>query len=520
MKTILTLATLLLSLEMAAADTLFVTNQGVNTLSSFDESGNSTAYSNPYLIGPSGIAIDRSGNLFIATNANTIEKFSSTGVHLFTFASVGLNQPMALAFDREGNLYAANFAGGTVEKFSPSGSGTTFATITRPAGLAFDSLGNLYVSTFSNLIEEFSPTGADLGVFTSSNLLNPEGLAFDSLGNLYASNNAANTVVKFSPSGAPLGLVAAGLSGPAGLVFDSLGNLFIVNSHSATLTRIDPDGTASVFATTQFLPAFIAIQVPPRLANISTRGQVLTGDEVLDAGFIIVGEGVKNILIRGLGPSLTQAGVTNTLADPILELHDGTGAVVAINDNWQQTQAAEISATGIPPGDPAEAAMVETLAAGSYTVIERGKNNGTGIGLVEVYDLDWASGPELANISTRGFVGTSNQVMIAGFIVSARTGGSSTVLARALGPSLGTAGVVNPLSDPVLELRDGDGNLIASDDDWQTTQAAAITATGIPPTNPTEAAIVATLMPGNYTAIESGKNGGTGVGLVEVYRLP
>ena len=259
------------------------------------------------------------------------------------------------------------------------------------------------------------------------------------------------------------------------------------------------------------------MQTPPQLANISTRGQVLTGDDVLDAGFIVTGSGSKQLLIRGLGPSLTGAAVSGALADPILELHDSSGAVLATNDNWKQTQQSEIEATGLAPSFDVESAIIVTLNAGSYTVIERGVNGDTGIGLVEIYDRAAGFGPELGNISTRDFVGAGNDVMIAGFIVSGRSGGMSEVLVRGLGPSLGKDGVSDPLADPVIELHDGNGNIVASNDDWMTTQGAQISATGLAPDDPAEAAILINLAPANYTAIESGKNGGVGVGLIEVY---
>jgi trimeric autotransporter adhesin len=152
-------------------------------------------------------------------------------------------------------------------------------------------------------------------------------------------------------------------------------------------------------------------------------------------------------------------------------------------------------------------------------VIERGKLDTTGVGLVEIYDLGAAFGPELANISTRGFVDTGSNVMIAGFIAASSTGGSGEVIVRALGPSLGSVGIADPLADPMLELHDSNGTLIAANDNWKTDQELAIEATGIPPTNDAESAIVATLAPGAYTAIVSGKDNGIGVGLVEVYNL-
>ena len=334
-------------------------------------------------------------------------------------------------------------------------------------------------------------------------------------------NNGSNTIQVFSPSGADLGpLPTVGLSGPIGLAFDSDGNLYVVNNLTSTIEQITPDGTESIFATTGFSPAFIAVQNTATLVNISTRLNVLTGDNVLDGGFIVVGSGFKHVLIRGLGPSLASAGITGALADPIIELHSGTSnVIIAENDNWMKNQKAEIEATGLQPSNDAESALIATLAAGAYTVIERGKQDTTGVGLIEIYDLDAGVGPELANISTRGFVDTGSNVMIAGFIVASTTGGSSQVIVRALGPSLGNFGVANPLADPVLDLYDANGMLIASNDNWQSDQEAEIDATGLQPSNDAEAAIVITLAPGAYTAIESGKNDGTGVGLVEVYNL-
>ncbi|HEY1583365.1 MAG TPA: hypothetical protein VGF73_09745, partial [Chthoniobacterales bacterium] len=280
------------------------------------------------------------------------------------------------------------------------------------------------------------------------------------------------------------------------------------------------DGTASTFATTGFSPAFIAVQKPPTLVNISTRLNVLTGENVLDAGFIISGSGTKRVLIRGLGPVLSDFGVEGALADPIIELHDASnGNLLAENDSWKNNQQTEIAATGLAPTNDAESALIATLSAGAYTVIERGKSDTTGVGLVEVYDLGAGFGPELANISTRGFVDTGNGVMIAGFIVASSTGGTGQVIVRGLGPSLGDFGISDPLADPKLELHDGNGNLIASNDNWKSDQESEIEATGLEPSKDAEAAILTTVAPGAYTAIESGVAGGTGVGLVEVYNL-
>ena len=520
-KRTLTIATGLLVLaSLVQADNFFVANSGVNSITKYDDNGAGSPFTGEFVNGPYGLALDSSANLYVTTNSNVIRKFSPSGVDLGVFASTGINFAMGLAFDSKGNLYAANFGTNTIEKFDPNGIDLgVFANVIRPTGLAFDAAGNLYVANFGNTIERFSPIGTPLLPFTSFFLNNPEGLAFDSSGNLFVANNGSDTIQVFSPSGTDLGsLSTVGLSGPIGLAFDGDGNLYVVNNLTSTIEKIAPDGTESLFATTGYLPAFLAVQSTATLVNISTRLNILTGDNVLDGGFIVVGSGFKDVLIRGLGPSLASAGITGTLADPIIELHSGD-MIIAENDNWMKNQKMEIEATGLQPTNDAEAALIATLAAGTYTVIERGKQATTGIGLIEIYDLGAGTGPELANISTRGFVDTGSNVMIAGFIIASSSGGSSQVMVRGLGPSLGDFGIADPLADPVLDLYDADGMLIASSDSWQSDQEAEIIATGLQPLNGAEAAILITLSPGAYTAIESGKNGGTGVGLVEVYNL-
>jgi len=252
----------------------------------------------------------------------------------------------------------------------------------------------------------------------------------------------------------------------------------------------------------------------PNLANISTRLSVGTGDNVLIGGFIITGTGDKNVIVRALGPSLGAQNVAGALVDPVLELHDHTGAIIAMNDNWKDSQQAEIEATTIPPTDDHESAIVRRLTPGDYTAIVRGKNNGTGVGLVEAYGLDGTA--KAANISTRGLVQTGDNVMIGGFIIL-NTGIPTSILVRAIGPSL--TGLANAMTDPTLELRDLNGTLIDSNDNWQETQRSEIEATAIPPTDNRESAILATLPSGNYTAIVRGKNNSTGVALVEAYNI-
>jgi hypothetical protein len=251
------------------------------------------------------------------------------------------------------------------------------------------------------------------------------------------------------------------------------------------------------------------------LGNLSTRLRVGTGDNALIGGFIIAGTQPKKIIIRGIGPSLA---VADRLADPILELRDASGTLLDSNDNWfdSPNRQAILDST-IPPSHNLEAAIVATLAAYNhgYTAIVRGKDDGTGIGVVEAYDLDGSGGSELANIATRGLVETGDNVLIAGTIVL----GDATrkVIVRAIGPSLP---IVGKLENPTLELRDGNGAVVEANDDWGSSpNKQAIMDSTIPPANNLESAIVRTLAPANYTAIVRGVNDSIGIGVVEVYAL-
>jgi hypothetical protein len=249
------------------------------------------------------------------------------------------------------------------------------------------------------------------------------------------------------------------------------------------------------------------------LANISTRANIQTGDNVLIGGFIITGGQPKPVLLRAIGPSLN---VTGKLADPFLELHDSSGALIASNDNWRSAaNSQDIINTGIPPTNDLESAILVTLNPGAYTVIMGGVNGGTGIGLVEAYDLDVTAGSRLANISTRGFVQTGDNVLIGGFIILGVD--SDVVVVRAIGPSLTQLGVSNALADPTLELYDTNGTLIESSDNWRKSDPNVIIEAGLAPTNDAESALLVALAPGPYTAVMRGANNTTGVGLVEVY---
>jgi len=237
-------------------------------------------------------------------------------------------------------------------------------------------------------------------------------------------------------------------------------------------------------------------------------------------GFIITGTGPKHVILRAIGPSLTASGVPDALADPVLELHGPSPFVTITDDNWRDDPAQEalIIASGIAPTNDLESAIDATLVPGIYTAIIRGNNNTLGVGLIEVYDLSQAAPAKLGNISTRAFVSTGDNIVIGGFLLGGGSG-NDRIVVRGIGPSLTAQGVPNALADPVLELRDGNGAILASNNDWHDNplQASELIAAGLAPTNDLECGIATTLPPGPYTALLAGLNEGVGVGLVEVY---
>jgi N-acetylneuraminic acid mutarotase len=270
-------------------------------------------------------------------------------------------------------------------------------------------------------------------------------------------------------------------------------------------------GNLEGFAATDWNDVFI-VENQATFANISTRLKVETGDNVLIGGFIVTGSVSKRMILRAIGPSLPVAG---PLANPRLELYNGTGQLIAVNDDWQSApNKQEIIDSALAPSQNTEAAILTTVAPGPYTAIVRGEANTTGVGLVEVYDLEAGSEADLANISTRGLVETGDNVLIGGVIL--RGDLARRVIVRAIGPSLPVPGA---LANPTLELRDTNGGLLASNDDWRTTQETEIIGTGIPPSQDLESAIVQTLPASNYTAIVRGQNATTGTALVEAYAL-
>ena len=262
----------------------------------------------------------------------------------------------------------------------------------------------------------------------------------------------------------------------------------------------------------------VVVKMMPRvrMANISTRRAVGTGQDVAIAGFIINGNSPKNVIVRALGPTLTGFGIAGALDDPMLDLRDGAGNQIATNDNWKDAQQQAIADNGFAPANDSEAAIVSTLTPGNYTAIVSGKANTTGVSLVEVYELD--STARLLNISTRGLVGGNDNVIIAGVILNGSDNG--TICFRALGPSLAAHGVQGVLANPRLDLFDAQGMRVGANDNWKDWQKDAIESAGFAPASPAESALLIDLAPGSYTAIVSGAGGATGVGLVEANHLP
>ena len=281
-----------------------------------------------------------------------------------------------------------------------------------------------------------------------------------------------------------------------------------------------PVPTATPFPTATPVPT--ATPIAAQTLNISTRLRVETGDRVLISGFIVTGNSPKTLLLRGMGPSLAGANVpaNQVLLDPVLELH-GPAGVIAQNDNWKDSPSRGLfEGTAFQPNDDREAVIVATVQPGAYTCVLTGKNQTTGIGLVETYDFDQTADSELGNISTRGFVQTGNNVLIGGFTLGA--GEDAQVAVRGLGPSLGQFGLTNALTDPTIELHNSNGSILTSNDNWMDdpVSAALLTAHGLALPDTRESGIFTMLPPGQFTAILAGKNGTIGIGLVEVYNVP
>jgi sugar lactone lactonase YvrE len=467
------------------------------------------------------LAFDSKGNLFVAdTSRGKIVKVTPGGAHA-DFATIA--NPMGLAFDASGNLFVSDASNGSIKKLTPTGAISTFASgLNGPFGLAFDRDGNLFVSEAnSGTIKKFPPAGPPPTTFASG-LNSPEGLAFDSAGNLYEVDFGTGKIFKFTPGGTK-STFAMGLVGPRNIAIDQSDNLFVANFSSQEILKFTSAGGGPTTFASNANAGGLAFEPPTgQLTNISTRASVQTGEGVTIGGFIVTGTDNKTVVLRGLGPTLSQPpfNVSGVLADPTLQLFDGSGHPLWFNDNWKDTQQAQIQAAGLAPPNDLESAILQVLPPGNYTAILSGKSGTTGIGLVEVYDVSPGVFAELTNVSTRGFVGTNDGVMIGGFITGGGNG-STEVVVRGLGPTLAAPpfNLAGTLADPVITLVNQSGMVVRTNDNWKNTQQAAIQATGLAPSNDLESAMVVTVATGSYTAILSGKNGGTGIGLVEVYNV-
>lgn len=381
-----------------------------------------------------------------------------------------------------------------------SGDGNTvWGQATNPDGKAEGFIARFPANYFRTLV-------APLPEITST--LPGEATLGESFNSLVTANGMPDS---FEATGLPAGLEliqTSYLGLNAGLI---QGTPTEIGEFHVTLSATNVAGTGSA----DFILKVMDSPTVPKLLNISTRAQILTNDKVLIGGFVISGPQIKKVLLRGIGPSLAAVGITDPIADPTIELHQEDGTTLS-NDDWKDSQQAEIEATNLQPSDDHESALIATLAPGSYTLIVSGKNGDTGVGLVDIYDLDETVKAKLSNISTRGFVDTDDKVLIGGVIVGS-VGGD--VVVRAIGPSLEPLGVADPLLDPVLEIHNADGSTLASNDDWRETQEADIEASGFAPDDDRESVIIATLPPAGYTAIVHGKGESTGVALVEAYNI-
>jgi streptogramin lyase len=495
-------------------------------------------------VGPvNGIAFGPTGDLFGASfQDQQVVRLDGTTGQLKAVSGGEVSRPIGVACSFDGDIFVSDGAASRVVRFD----GRTFAykgVFASGGGIVgiwhitFGPDGDLYVASSGNgrVIRFDRNTGTFKGVFASTSQVREiYGLTFGPDGDLYVSAAHADPIFRFNgTTGAFKGAFTSGrqLIDADQLTFGPDGDLYVASYGTAEVDRFD--GTTGVFksvaasGSTVGNPSGVGFTPQAKVLNVSTRLLVQTGDNVLIGGFIVTGRDAKNIMVRGIGPSLSGAGITGALADPRLEVRNSSGALVAANDNWRSTQPggaipgdqqASIQASGLAPTNDLESAIIATLEPGNYTAVLQGVNGSTGIGVVEVFDLNQATPSKLANISTRGFVNTGENVMIGGFIVRPGGGTETRVVVRAIGPSL-RPGIANALDDPILELHDSSGATIASNNNWRDSQQTEIQDTGLAPTNDAESAILANLTPGAYTAVVRGNNNTTGVAVVEVYNL-
>ena len=519
-----------------SAGTLFVTNiQGGPTMSGsvekFTPDGVGTVFAEGVFDGAYGLAIDASGNVYVSNlRGNNVQWFAPDGTSLGVFASGPLREPHGMFFDSTGNLYVANNNTSSIERFSPTGESLGIFARTEQ-GPHFFALSMPAPSPTPTPTPTPSPTETPTPTATPtpSPTETPTPTATPTPSPTETPTPSPTETPTPSPTETPTPSPTATAT-PSPTVTPTPGPTVTATPTPTETPTPTPTETPTPTPTATATPSVTPTQTPTptptatpvptgQPLNISTRLEVLTRDKVSIGGFIITGTQPKKVLIRGIGPSLASAGIVDFLVDPTLELHS-SNVTIASNDNWRDNQEAEIQATSIAPTDDRESAIVATLNPGSYTAVLTGKNDGTGVGLVEIYDLDQADQSKLANISTRGFVNTGDKVMIGGFIIGDSNGGGSTMVVRGIGTSLAALGVTDPLQDAFLEVHDSSGTLIASNDNWRDTQETEIIATGLAPTDDHESAIAIALPSGAYTAILRGVNNTVGVGLVEAYRIP
>jgi sugar lactone lactonase YvrE len=372
----------------AAAGDIFETNGG-NVLRLNAPSVTPSTFSSG-LSNPKGIVFDGNGHLYVAdAGKNAILVFTLPDGTGSTFVS-GLSSPIGLAFDTDGNLYEADSGSGNIFKFARDGTKTTFASNAgAPAGLAFDSSGNLFVADFSGgKIYKYAPAGTQ-STFASG-LDHPAGLALDSAGNLFEADSGSSTIFKFAPDGTKSTFVT-GVGRPFGLAVDGVDNLIVADNANGATLRFSPAAVKTTIFQSNFnTPQFLAVDpAQHHLLNISTRGLVQSGDNILIAGFTVGGTGAvgTSILVRALGPSLSAFGISNPLPDPVIELRDASGTLLASNNDWKDTQQAAISATTLAPSNDRESAILITLHGGAFTAIVGSATGAPGTAVVEVYNL-------------------------------------------------------------------------------------------------------------------------------------
>ena len=373
---------------VAAVGDILETNEG--NILRFHGPGVPSTFSSG-LSNPKDLVFDGNGHLYVADpGRSSILVLTLPDGGGSTFAQ-GLNSPVGLAIDISGNLYVSEASTGNIIKFAPDKTNTTFATNAgEPAGIAFDNSGNLFVADFGGgKIYKYNPAGTQT-VFATG-LSFPADVAVDSAGNIFVSDSGSGTIFKFTPDGTK-STFASGLSRPFGLAFESTGSLIVADNEEGATLRFSAAGVKSVIFSSDFnTPQFVAVEpASHRLLNLSTRGLVQSEENVLIAGFVVGGAGPigTSVLIRALGPSLAPFGVANPLPDPLLELHDASGALLATNNDWKESQEAAITNTQLAPKDTHESAILTSLKGGAYTAVVRSANGSPGTAVVEVYSLD------------------------------------------------------------------------------------------------------------------------------------